>query len=71
MGKVLERLLQGSPARRIDEPDGLNLYPLDGHQEEFDALVRLLAEQAGTEYVAFPRPAGPRHYDAILVVPLD
>ena len=64
-------MLLGSPARRIYEPDGLNLYPLDGHQEEFDALVRRLAERAGTEYVAFPRPAGPHHYDAVLVVPLD
>ena len=70
MGKVLDRLLLKSPVRRVSDDDGLNLYPIDGHQDEFDALVRQLEDEAGNDYVAFPCGSGP-HYEHVLVLPLS
>ena len=71
MSKTLDRLLMGAPIHRVHDREGLNLYPVEGHEAEFDDLVRDLANLAGTEYVAFPRPAGPHHYDGVLVVRFD
>ena len=72
MGRLLDRLVAGELVRTEWEGDGgLNLYPLDDHQAQFDALTRRLMEHAGRDYVAFPRPAGSHHYDHVLVLPLD
>lgn len=71
MGKMLDRLLMGAPVRRVQDREGLNLYPMEGYEAEFDDLVRTIANRAGTEYVAFPRPAGPQHYDGVLIVGFD
>jgi len=72
MGRLLDMLVTGEPVRTEWESDGkVNLYPIDGHQDQFDALARKLLEHAGPDYVAFPRPAGPHHYDHVLVLPLE
>lgn len=71
MGKLLDNLLIGVPVRRVYDPDGLNLYPIEGHEADFDALVRTITAKAGDEYVAFPVPAGPHHYHGLLVVGLE
>ncbi len=71
MGQLLDRLLSGAPVRQVHEPEGISLYPIAGHEADFDDLVRTIADRAGAEYVAFPRPAGPHHYDAVLVVGFD
>ncbi len=71
MGQLLDSLLSGAPVRRVHEPDGVSLYPIAGHEADFDDLVRTITAKAGEEYVAFPVPAGPHHYDGLLVVGFD
>ncbi len=68
MGKLLERLLVVRPSVGCTTGRGSASTPVEA---EFDDLVRTIANGAGTEYVAFPRPAGPHHYDGILVVRFD
>ena len=70
MGQLLDALLTGSPVRRVYDDDGLSLYPLAGHQEEFDRLVRAVAAKAGDEYVALPAACG-NHYDHLVLVPFS
>lgn len=72
MGRLLDSLVAGEPVRTVQEGDGgLNLYPIDGHQSEFDALARKLMDKLGPDYVAFPRSSGQHHYDHVLVLRLD
>lgn len=72
MGRLLERLLQGSHAYRIErEAEGYTLIAEPDSRDEFSALVREAAASAGEDCLVFPVSSGGSQYSEMLVVPLD
>jgi hypothetical protein len=72
MRRLLDTLVTGEPVRSEQPGDGgLNLYPLPGHEDRFDDLVRELLEHSGLDYVAFPRSSALHHYDHVLLLRLE
>ena len=72
MERLLNRIVGGQPVRTERGADGsLEVYPLPGHEEQFNAVARELVTLSGEEFVALPRPAGPHHYDQVVILPID
>ncbi|HAC01197.1 hypothetical protein ABC365_04590 [Brevundimonas sp. 3P9-tot-E] len=71
MGKLLDRLLEGSHVYRIErETDGYMLVSDPECVEEFSALVREAAQCAGDDFVVFTTSDGPSRYVQMYVMPL-
>lgn len=72
MGRLLDRLLEGSHAYRIErETAGYTLVAEPDCLDEFSELVREAAASAGEDFVVFPVSEGGHVYTEMLVVPLD
>ncbi|WP_298697356.1 hypothetical protein [uncultured Brevundimonas sp.] len=72
MGRLLDSLLEGSHAYRIErEADSYTLVADPDCLDEFSDLVREAAAQAGEEFVVFPVCEGGHLYSQMVVVPLD
>lgn len=72
MGQLLDRLLEGSHAYRIErEAEGYTLVAEPDCLDEFSDLVRKAAATAGDDFLVFPVSAGGHVYSEMLVVPLD
>lgn len=71
MGRLLDNLLAGSPAYRVErDGDGVLLVGREGRREEFSDVVREVIAAAGEEYVAFPTPIGNAGYERVFLIPL-
>ncbi len=71
MGKLLDRLLAGSPAYRVERED--NGFVLIGSEErlaEFSDLVRQAVDHNGDDFVVFPVSDGHHGYSRMFVMPL-
>ena len=72
MGRLLDRLIQGSPAYEVKpENDGFSLVGKPDRLDEFSDLVREAVDHAGEEFVVFPTSDGGHRYSRMFVVPLD
>ena len=72
MGKLLDRLIQGSPAYEVKaENDGFSLVGKPDRLDEFNDLVREAVDHAGEEFVVFPTSDGRHGYSRMFIVPLD
>lgn len=72
MGKLLDRLLEGSHAYRvIREADGYTLVSQQDCLDEFSELVREAVDHAGEDFVVFPVCDGSHRYSEMFVMPLD
>lgn len=72
MGRLLERLLEGSPTYRVKrEADGFMLIGDPEHLDEFSDLVREAADHSGEEFVVFTTTDGRHRYSQMFVMPLD
>lgn len=71
MGKLLNRLLDGSPAYTVSREDGG--FMLVGNADriaEFSQLVREMADRPNDEFVVFPTCYG-SGYSQVFVCPFD
>lgn len=72
MGRLLDELIQGTPACEVkSEPDGFTLaadYP--DRLDEFSDLVREAVDQAGEEFMVFPTSDGGHRYSRMFVIPM-
>lgn len=71
MGKLLDRLLAGSPVYRVQRED--NGFLLIGSQDrlaEFSDLVRQAVNHNGDDFVVFPVTDGAQGYSRMFVMPL-
>lgn len=72
MGRLLDKLLEGSHAYRIErEVDAYTLVAEPDCLDEFSVLVREAAARAGEDCLVFPVCEGGHVYSAMLVFPLD
>lgn len=72
MGRLLDRLLEGSHAYRIErEADAYTLVAEPDCLDEFSDLVREATAQAGEDFVVFPVCEGSHLYSQMVVVPLS
>ena len=72
MGRLLNRLLEGSHAYRIErEAEGYTLVAEPDCLDEFSDLVREAAATAGVDCLVFPVSEGGHVYSEMLVLPLD
>ena len=72
MGKLLDRLLEGSHAYSVTrEADGYNLVGLPDCVEEFSDLVREAADHAGDDFIVFTTSDGHHGYSQMFVMPTD
>lgn len=71
MGRLLDRLLEGSHAYRIKrEAEGYTLVAEPDCLGEFSDLVREAAAETGGDFVVFPVSEGDHLYSEMLVLPL-
>ena len=55
-----------------DGTDGFALIrKSDGDQAVFNALVRRIIDQAGSDFVALPRTDGHAGYDGVYIIPIE
>lgn len=72
MGKLLDRLLEGSHAYRIKrEADGYTLVAEPDCVDEFSDLVREATDHAGEDFVVFTTSDGHQGYSQMFVMPLE
>lgn len=72
MGRLLNKLLEGSHAYRIErEAEGYTLVADANYLDEFSELVREAAAAAGEDCLVFPVSQGGHIYSEMLVLPLD
>jgi hypothetical protein len=72
MGRLLDRLLEGSHAYRIERVTGGYTLVADANcLDEFSDLVREAAAAAGEDCLVFPVSQGGHIYSEMLVLPLD
>ncbi len=72
MGRLLDRLRQGTPACVVQpEKGGFTLVAKPRRLDEFNALVREAADHAGEDFVVFPTSDGRNGYSRMFVMPLD
>lgn len=72
MGRLLERLLEGSHAYRIERgTEGYTLVADANCLDEFSDLVREAAAAAGEDCLVFPVSQGGHIYNEMLILPLD
>lgn len=69
MGRLLDTLLSGSPAYRVErDGDDVVLVGREGRRDEFNAVVRDVVAAAGEDYVAFPAPDGKSGYERVFLI---
>lgn len=72
MGRLLDRLLQGSHAYRISrEQDGYTLVAEPDCLDEFSDLVREATNHAGDDFIVFTTSDGGVGYTQMFVVPME
>ena len=72
MGKLLDRLLEGSHAYRVKrEADGYTLVAEPDCVDEFSGLVREAAENAGMDFIVFATSDGHHGYSQMFVMPMN
>ena len=72
MGRLLDRLLEGSHAYRITrETDGYTLVAEPDCVDEFSDLVREAADHAGDDFIVFTTSDGGHGYSRMFVMPMD
>ena len=72
MGRLLDKLIQGTPACEVkSETDGFTLVGKPGRLDEFSDLVREAVDHAGEDCVVFPMSDGSHGYSQMFVMPLD
>ena len=72
MGKLLDRLLEGSHAYRVRrEADGYTLVAEPDCVDEFSDLVREVAENAGMDFIVFTTSDGHHGYSQMFVMPMN
>lgn len=72
MGKLLDRLLEGSHAYRVKrEADGYTLVAEPDCVEEFSNLVREAADHAGEDFIVFTTSDGGVGYSQMFVMLMD
>lgn len=72
MGRLLERLLEGSRAYRVKrEADGFMLIGDPDHIDEFSDVVREASDRAGEDFIVFTTTDGHDGYSQMFVMPLD
>ncbi len=72
MGRLLDRLIQGSPAYEVKaENDGFSLVGKPDRLDEFSDLVHEAVDHASEDFVVFPTSDGGHRYSRMFVVPLD
>ena len=72
MGRLLDKLIQGSPACEVkSETHGFTLVGKPDRLDEFSDLVREAVDHAGEDFVVFPTSDGGHRYSRMFVVPLD
>ena len=72
MGKLLDRLLEGSHAYRVKrEADGYMLVAEPDCVDEFSDLVREAADHAGVDCIVFTTSDGHHGYNRMFVMPID
>ena len=72
MGKLLDKLMRGTPACDVKpEKDGFTLVGKPGRLDEFSDLVREAADQAGKDFVVFTTSDGGHRYSQMFVMPIN
>lgn len=72
MGRVLDRLLEASPAYIVRrEKDGYFLIANPAQPDAFNDVVRDAVEKAGDDFVVFPTSDGHHGYSQMFIIPLD
>ena len=72
MGRLLDKLIQGSPACEVkSETHGFTLVGKPDRLDEFSDLVREAVDHAGEDFVVFPMSDGSHRYSQMFVMPLD
>lgn len=72
MGKLLDRLLEGSHAYSVKrEADGYTLIGQQDCLDEFSDLVREAADHAGNDFIVFTTSDGGHGYSQMFVMPMD
>lgn len=72
MGKLLDRLLEGSHAYSVKrEADGYTLVGQQDCLDEFSDLVREAADHAGSDFIVFTTSDGGHRYSQMFVMPMD
>ncbi|WP_312185789.1 hypothetical protein [Brevundimonas vesicularis] len=72
MGRLLEKLIQGTPACDVKpEKDGFTLVGKPEHLDEFSDLVREAADHAGDDFIVFTTSDGHHGYSQMFVMPMD
>lgn len=72
MGRLLDRLLEGSHAYSIKrEPDGFILIGQPDCADKFSDLVRDVSQKAGEDFIVFTTSDGHSGYSQMFVLPLD
>jgi len=72
MGKLLDRLLEGSHAYSVKrEADGYTLVALPDCVDEFSDLVREATNHAGDDFIVFTTSDGGVGYSQMFVMPMN
>jgi len=72
MGRLLDKLIQGTPACVVKpESDGFTLVGKPDHLAEFSDLVREAVDHAGDDFIVFTTSDGQNGYSKMFVLPLD
>lgn len=72
MGRLLDRLLQGSHAYSIKrDADGFVLIGQPEWAEEFNDLVRDVSQKAGDDLIVFTTSDGRHGYSQMYILPMD
>ena len=72
MGRLLDRLIQGTPACEVkSETDGFTLVGKPDRLDEFSDLVREAVDHAGEDFVVFTTSEGRHRYSQMFVMPLE
>ncbi len=71
MGRLLDRLLEGSHVYRVKrEADGYTLVAEPDYVDEFSDLVREASERAGDDFIVFTTSDGGLGYSQMFVMPM-
>lgn len=72
MGRLLDRLLEGSPAYSVKrDAGGFLLTGEPSRLGEFADVVREAASHAGQDFIVFPISDGDHGYDQMFVIPIN
>jgi len=72
MGRLLEKLIEGTPACEVKpENDGFTLVGKPDRLDEFSDLVREATNHAGDDFIVFTTSDGHSGYSQMFIMPLD